>query len=85
MNRYIIGITNYECAASQRGVTVYQNNTNTVREVFADEENFRHTKLMVFGPEGRLYEIGGDLLANKDGTNGSPQISVGRISCVIRR
>lgn len=76
MNRYIIGITDYECAASQRGVTVYQNNTNTVREVFADEENFRHTKLMVFGPEGRLYEIGGDLLANKDGTNGSPQISV---------
>ena len=39
MNRYIIGITDYECAASQRGVTVYQNNTNTVREVFADEEN----------------------------------------------
>ena len=76
MNRYIIGITDYECAASQRGVTVYRNNTDDVREIFADDESFRHVKLMVFGPEGRLYEIGGELLANKDCTNGSPQVSV---------
>ena len=81
MNRYIIGITDYECAASQRGVTVHQNNTNTVREVFADEENFRHTKLMVFGPEGSACKQG----RHKRQPSDFREDSVWRISCVIRR
>ena len=64
MNRYIIGITNYECAASPRGVTVYQNNTNTVREVFADEENFRST--IKYGIPSEISDLLDKLTKNED-------------------
>ena len=32
--------------------------------------------MLIFDGDGRLYEAGGELLANTDGRNGSPQISV---------
>ena len=60
-------------------ITIYPNDTNATRILSADEYGskcFRWSKLMVFDSEGALIEAGGELLANEDGTFGSPQLSV---------
>ena len=38
--------------------------------------NFAAASMLIFDGDGRLYEAGGELLANTDGRNGSPQLSV---------
>ena len=38
--------------------------------------SFSAASMLIFDGDGRLYEAGGELLANTDGRNGSPQLSV---------
>ncbi len=76
MQRYMFNYVGCDCKSLPAGITVYPNNTAVTRVIMADEYDFRYSMLMVFGGDGLLYELGSDLLANKDGTFGSPQTSV---------
>ena len=69
-----VAIKGYDTTFS--GVTVYPNDTDEPRVIPSDTYNFRYAKVFIFDKDGRLIEAGGDLLANKDGTYGAPQISV---------
>lgn len=57
-------------------VVVFPNDTEEARVIPASGFNFRNASLLIFNKEGKLIEAGKDLLANADGTNGSPQTSV---------
>ena len=57
-------------------VVVYPNETDAPRVISASTYNFRNAYLLIFNREGKLIEAGENLLANEDGTNGSPQTSV---------
>ncbi len=69
-----VAIKGYDTTFS--GVTVYPNDTDKPRVIASDTYNFRYAKVFIFDKDGRLIEAGGDLLANKDGTYGAPQLSV---------
>lgn len=76
MQRYMFNYVGSDCKSLAAGITVYPNNTAETRIIMADDYDFRYSMIMVFGGNGLLYELGSDLLANKDGTFGSPQTSV---------
>ncbi len=69
-------ITGYDTKTSSGGVFVYPNNTDEVRVIGSSEYNFRYSKILIFDKDGVLIEAGGDLLANENGVNGSPQLTV---------
>lgn len=55
---------------------VYTNGTDAPRVIPSEKFNFRNARLLIFNRNGKLIEAGGELLANADGTFGSPQTSV---------
>ena len=69
-------ITGYDQKTSSGGVFVYPNDTNKTRVIGSSEYNFRYSKILIFNKDGVLIEAGGDLLANENGVNGSPQLTV---------
>lgn len=69
-------ITGYDVKISSGGVFVYPNNTDETRVIGSSEYNFRYSKVLIFDKDGVLIEAGGDLLANENGVNGSPQLTV---------
>ncbi len=69
-------ITGYDVKTSSGGVFVYPNNTDKIRVIGSSEYNFRYSKVLIFDKDGVLIEAGGDLLANENGVNGSPQLTV---------
>ncbi|MBR2915966.1 MAG: hypothetical protein IKC06_09255 [Clostridia bacterium] len=69
-------ITGYDKKTSSGGVFVYPNNTDKTRVIGSSEYNFRYSKVLIFDKNGVLIEAGGDLLANENGVNGSPQLTV---------
>jgi len=69
-------VTAVDATMSSTGVIIYPNNTDAPRVIGAADYNFRHAKLMIFDKNGVLIEAGGELLANEDGTFGSPQLTV---------
>ncbi len=69
-------ITGYDQKTSSGGVFVYPNDTNKTRVIGSSEYNFRYSKILIFDKDGVLIEAGGDLLANENGVNGSPQLTV---------
>ncbi len=69
-------ITGYDEKTSSGCVIVYPNNTNSTRVIGSSEYNFRYSKVLIFDKNGALIEAGGDLLANENGINGSPQLTV---------
>lgn len=76
MEKYLFNIFGCDCPAESDKITVYPNNSDAPRVIKADEYNFRNSLLLLFGGDGSLHELGAGLLANKDGTFGSPQTSV---------
>ncbi len=46
------------------------------RLIKSDEYDFSHSLLLLFDGDGSLYELGSDILANKDGALKSPQTSL---------
>lgn len=69
-------ITGFDVTTSAGGVFVYPNDTDEVRVIGSSEYNFRYSKVLIFDKSGFLIEAGGDLLANENGVNGSPQLTV---------
>ncbi len=69
-------VTGVDVKTSSGGVFVYPNNTDEVRVIGASEYNFRYAKVLIFDKDGVLIEAGGELLANENGVNGSPQLTV---------
>ena len=69
-------VTGVDMAMSTTGVIIYPNDSDSPRVIGASDYNFRHAKLMIFDENGVLIEAGGELLANEDGTYGSPQLTV---------
>ncbi len=69
-------ITGYDEKTSSGCVVVYPNNTDSTRVIGSSEYNFRYSKILIFDKNGTLIEAGGDLLANENGVNGSPQLTV---------
>ncbi|MBQ9847728.1 MAG: discoidin domain-containing protein [Clostridia bacterium] len=74
-NSETFDISGFDVAATG-GITVYPNNSSSERVIGASEYGFRNSKLMVFDKKGKLIEAGGELLANENGVNGSPQLTV---------
>ena len=78
-NDYEIKIDGFDCAAENGKVFVYPNDSDETRILTPNsfkENNFRHTKLMIFNGEGRLIEAGGEIYANSTTVTGSPQLTV---------
>lgn len=76
MEKHLFNIFGYDCPAESDKITVYPNHSDVPRLIKADEYNFRYSLLLLFSGDGSLHELGSDLLANKDGTFGSPQTSL---------
>ncbi len=57
-------------------VVIFPNDTDRPLVINSSDYNFRNSFLMIFDKNGKLIEAGGELLANADGTNGSPQLTV---------
>lgn len=69
-------ITGFDVTTASGGVFVYPNDTDETRIIGSSEYNFRYSKVLIFDKNGVLIEAGGDLLANENGVNGSPQLTV---------
>ena len=69
-------ITGFDVKTASGGVFVYPNDTDETRVIGSNEYNFRYSKVLIFDKNGVLIEAGGDLLANENGVNGSPQLTV---------
>jgi len=69
-------VTGEDVKTSSGGVFVYPNNIDETRVIGSSEYNFRYSKVLIFDKDGVLIEAGGDLLANENGVNGSPQLTV---------
>lgn len=68
-------ISGFDKMTETSGIIVYPAG-DTDRVIGAADYNFRYSSLLIFNADGRLIEAGGDLLANADGTFGSPQLTV---------
>lgn len=73
---FTLTVDEVEASPKSNELIAFTNDTDQPRVLPTDLYNFRNAKLMVFDANGKLIEAGGELLANKDGTFGSPQTSV---------
>ena len=73
-NELVLSIDGYDCHTDGKDIVIYTNNTSSPKTIMANTYYFRHTKVMVFMPDGRLMEAGGDLY--EDTGSGTPQGSV---------
>ncbi len=62
--------------AACAGITVYPAPESEARALLTEQYDFRFSRLLLFGADGRLQQAGGELVANSDGRLGSPQLSV---------
>lgn len=69
-------IDGFDIKTVSGGIVVYTNDTDDTRVITAEEYGFRYAKLLIFNKDGVLIEAGGDLVANENGVNGSPQLTV---------
>ena len=73
---FTVDVTGVDTDVAASSVVVFPNGTEEPRVLSTAGNRFRTAKLLIFNKDGKLIEAGGDLLANEDGTNGSPQLSV---------
>lgn len=62
-----------DCRTDGGNVFIYPNKTDKVRSIKADEYNFYPVKLFVFDKEGKLIEVGKNLLVNDETRSNAPQ------------
>ncbi len=75
-NSFSVDISGIDVNTSS-GVTLYPNNTERERVIQTSEYGgFRNSGVLVFDKNGKLIEAGANLMANEDGTYGSPQLTV---------
>lgn len=73
---FTLPVTGVETEIAASSVVIYPNDTDAPRVLSSAGNRFRVARLLIFDRNGRLIEAGSDLLANEDGTYGSPQLSV---------
>lgn len=73
---FTLTVNGIDTNISNSSVVVFPNNTSEPRFIPSENYNFRNASLMIFNKNGKLIEAGGQLLANTDGKNGSPQLKV---------
>lgn len=73
---FTITVNGTDTDITSSSVVVFPNDADTPLVIESSEYNFRNSSLMIFNKNGKLIEAGGELLANADGTNGSPQLTV---------
>lgn len=69
-------VSGFDTATNDNGVFIYPNNSAETRVIGADDYGFRQMNLLIFNAEGLLIEAGGQIYANTNGMNGSPQLTV---------
>ena len=62
-----------DCSTDNGKLFIYPNKTDKTRSIKADEYNFYPVKLMVFDKDGKLIEVGKNLLVNDEKRSNSPQ------------
>lgn len=68
-------VTGRDRQPQENDIIVFGGNENEKRVVSTTEFDFRRSGIMIFGPDGVLYEAGGNLYPNQDGKFGSCQLS----------
>ena len=59
-NELVLSIDGYDCHTDGKDIVIYTNNTSSPKTIMANTYYFRHTKVMVFMPDGRLIYIGNE-------------------------